>query len=153
MYFITLIVFLITLIYSILVGQQGWEALRNFYDISSIFIIAFMTIPMLLASGLFNDLKRSFKVMVNKHIKFTKLELQRSLEAINLTMKLIMYSGFLGSLIGSITMLAHIDEPKAIGPNCAVMLLTIFYALFLSLIFMPIRSRLMVLILSYSDEK
>lgn len=153
MYFIGLIVFFITLIYSILVGQQGWGSLLNFTDIPSLFIIAFITVPMLIASGLFNDFKRSFKVMVNKHIKFTKLELQRSLEAINLTMKLIMYSGFLGSLIGLVTMLRNLDDPNAIGPNCAVMLLTVFYALFLSLIFMPIQAKLKTLILSYTDEK
>ena len=52
-------------------------------------------------------------------------------------------SGVAGTLIGMVNMLAHMDDPKHIGPACAVALLTILYAGLVSgLLVMPLRGRL-----------
>jgi len=39
-------------------------------------------------------------------------------------------SGIIGTVIGLILMLAHMDDPAAIGPAMAIALLTIFYGTF-----------------------
>ena len=52
-------------------------------------------------------------------------------------------SGVLGSLIGMISMLANMDDPKSIGPAMAVALLTLFYAVIIAELFIgPLISRL-----------
>ncbi len=52
-------------------------------------------------------------------------------------------SGVVGSLIGMVNMLAHMDDPKSIGPACAVAILTILYAAMMSgMIIMPLRGRM-----------
>lgn len=51
--------------------------------------------------------------------------------------------GMIGTLIGLIAMLQHLDDPSAIGPGMAVALITTFYgALFANLIFLPLASKL-----------
>jgi len=51
--------------------------------------------------------------------------------------------GMIGTLIGLIQMLAHLDDPKALGPGMAVALITTFYGSMLSnLFFMPIAGKL-----------
>ena len=52
-------------------------------------------------------------------------------------------AGVAGSLIGMVNMLANMDDPKSIGPACAVSILTILYAALLSgLLVTPMRGRL-----------
>jgi len=51
--------------------------------------------------------------------------------------------GMIGTLIGLISMLKHIDDPSTIGPSMAVALITTFYgALMANLVFMPIAGKL-----------
>ncbi len=58
--------------------------------------------------------------------------------------------GMIGTLIGLIKMLQHLDDPDAIGPGLAVALLTTFYgALIANLIFLPIAGKLRY----YSSEE
>jgi flagellar motor component MotA len=52
-------------------------------------------------------------------------------------------SGVLGSLIGLVSMLANMDDPKSIGPAMAVALLTLFYAVIIAELFIgPLIGRL-----------
>ena len=52
-------------------------------------------------------------------------------------------SGVIGTLIGMVNMLANMDNPKHIGPACAVAILTILYAAILSgVVINPLRGRL-----------
>lgn len=53
--------------------------------------------------------------------------------------------GLIGTLIGLVNMLRHIDDPKAIGPGLAVALLTTFYgAMLANFLFIPIAGKLRV---------
>ncbi|MBU5314233.1 MotA/TolQ/ExbB proton channel family protein [Tissierella carlieri] len=53
--------------------------------------------------------------------------------------------GMLGTLIGLINMLQKMDDPKAIGPNMSVALITTFYGSFLAnVIFLPLAKKLNV---------
>jgi len=153
MYLIALLVLIIVLIWSALIGQP-LENVLNLYDIPSLMIIIFITLPMLLGSGLFGDFKRAFKVIMVKNATYTKLELQRSLEAVKLTIKLIMFSGIFGFLIGLISILSGVhDNLQVLGLNLSINLIIILYALFGCFILLPIQSKLKVLILSVSEEK
>ena len=55
----------------------------------------------------------------------------------------IIAGAFLGTLIASVNMLTHLDDPKSVGPAFAVALLTLFYAgIAAGAILLPLRSRL-----------
>lgn len=151
MYLISLAILLIVIIYIAALGQPI-SAILNFFDIPSLMIIVLITLPMLFSSGLFKDLKRAFAVIMKKNVPYTKLELERSLEAVRLTIKLILFSGAFGFLIGAITILAHLNV-AVLGPNMAVNTIPVLYALFGCFILLPIQSRLKVLILSAASEQ
>lgn len=51
--------------------------------------------------------------------------------------------GLIGTLIGLVQMLGHLDDPTAIGPGMAVALLTTFYgAILANMVFTPLASKL-----------
>lgn len=51
--------------------------------------------------------------------------------------------GMVGTLIGLVQMLLHLDDPKKVGPGMAVALLTTFYgAFFAYLFFLPVAAKL-----------
>ena len=53
--------------------------------------------------------------------------------------------GMIGTLIGLIQMLAHLDDPSRIGPGMAVALITTFYgALLANLLFIPMAGKLAI---------
>lgn len=149
MYIIAVVIFIAILVGTILIGAP----ITVFFDLPSLLIIVLITATMLMASGLFNDFKRAFKVIMSRDNQFSKVEIEKSYLAIELTIKLIINSGLLGSLIGLISMLRSIDNPSTIGPNVAVMLLTLFYGLFGTFIFMPIKARLKSLLISFEEKK
>lgn len=154
MYLIALIVFLFGIFYGVCVGQDSFSsALYPLYDLPSLFLILLITIPMFLSSGLSGDLKRAFKVISSKKAAYTKFELLKSLEAVKLIIKLLLSSGGFGIFIGILGILRNLKDVNVIGPNMAVAMLSPFYALFACFIFMPIQSKLKVLILSATEEK
>ncbi len=152
MYIIALIILIFALVYSSVFGQP-LESIYNVLDIPSLLIILMITIPMLLASGLFPDLGRAFKVITFKKADYTKLELKRALEAVRLTFKLVVFSGFFGSLVGLINILRYLSSPETIGPNVSVMLICTLYSVFAGFIFMPIAAKLKVMIYASDEEK
>lgn len=53
--------------------------------------------------------------------------------------------GMIGTLIGLINMLRHLDDPSAIGPNMSVALVTTFYGSILAnVVFLPLANKLKV---------
>ncbi|MGI6096685.1 MAG: motility protein A [Dethiobacteria bacterium] len=53
--------------------------------------------------------------------------------------------GMIGTLIGLVQMLSHLDDPSGIGPGMAVALLTTFYGVIMAnLIFIPIAGKLSI---------
>jgi flagellar motor component MotA len=143
MYFISIIVFLFVLSVSILLSVP----LTTFFDLPSLLILTSITIPMLYASGLFPDFKIAFQIMIIKNKDFSKSQLEQSLLAIDLTIKLIVLSGLLGAIIGFVSFLKQLNDPSTIGPTIALILLTTFYALFGVIIFLPVQAKLKKLII------
>lgn len=149
MYIFAIVIFIAILVGTIILGTP----ITVFLNLPSILIIVLITATMLMASGLFNDFKRAFKVIMSRDNLFSKVEIEKSYLAIELTIKLIINSGLLGSLIGLIQLLGTLNNPSTIGPNVAVMLLTLFYGLFGTFIFMPIKARLKSMLISFEEKK
>lgn len=152
MYIIALLLLIFTLVFTTALGQP-LESIYNVLDLPSLLIILIITIPMVLASGLFPDLKRACKVITLKKIAYSRLELQRSLEAVKLTVKLVVFSGIFGSLVGLINILRYLSDPKYLGPNISVMLICLLYSVFGGFIFMPILAKLRVMLFELEEQK
>lgn len=152
MYIAALILLLLSVSYSMLIGSSSIGYILNFIDLPTLLIILSISIPMLLASGLFPDLRRAFHTIMFKKSVFSKKQLQCSLEAVRLTIKLILYSGIFGALICGIQILTRLNDPLLLGPSLAVAMISIIYAVFGCFIFMPIEARLKTLILSAPEE-
>lgn len=80
-------------------------------------------------------------MMSEKENSFTELELNRMLIANKLAITLILLSGVMGSIIGGIGILSHLDNMQ-IGPSLAMAVLTFFYALVLTVLFIPIQAKI-----------
>lgn len=121
-----------------------------FLDFPSILLVLLLTGSMLMASGLWKDLIRAFRVIAKRQTQISIPDLHCSLEAVELTMKMLVFSGVFGSLIGSIALLSQAN-PQNLRQNFSIVLLTTLYALFLMMILMPVRSYLKSLI--FRSEK
>ena len=137
MYFFGILIFMGLLIYSTLLSAT----LNVYIDFPSIVLIIGFTIPILMASGLLGDFMKGFKVMSEKENSFTALELKRMLIANKLAISLILLSGIMGSIIGGIGILTHLDNLQ-IGPSLAMAVLTFFYAIIFTVLFIPIQAKI-----------
>lgn len=137
MYFLGILIFLALLVFTTLLSAS----LNVYIDIPSIVLIIGFTIPLLMASGLMGDFLKGFKVMREKENSFTALELKRMMIANKLSITLLLLSGMMGSVIGVIGMLTHLDNLQ-IGPSLAMAVLTFFYALVLTVVLVPIQAKI-----------
>ena len=56
-----------------------------------------------------------------------------------------MACGWVGDLLGAVLILAHLDDPAAIGPEAAIMLLTALYGILIGyVVFVPVSTKLEV---------
>lgn len=148
MYLIGLVVFLV-----ILMGISSFSgAPMAFVDFPSIIVILGISLPILLASGLTKDLLRGFKVMHQRENQFTAIELRRTLSALKMTRHTLILAGGLGTLIGTVGMLSQLSNPSQIGPNMAVALLTVVYAIILTGAIVPIQYRIEAILSTFSDQ-
>lgn len=137
MYFLGIIIFLGLLVFTTLLSST----INAYIDVPSIVLIVGFTIPIVMASGLLGDFLKGFRVMSEKENSFTTLELKRMLIANKLAITLVLLSGLMGSIIGGIGILSHLDSLQ-IGPSLAMAVLTLFYALVLTVVLVPIQAKI-----------
>lgn len=144
MYFIGIAVFLAFIVSTTMIDGS----FAAFFDAPSLVVILGLSLSMLLASGLFKDFLRGFKVITSKENIFSLIELKKTLRATNLYICLLLTSGFLGSLIGIVSMLSQISDIHAVGPSVAIALLTFLYSILFVFILLPIRARVQAVIIT-----
>jgi flagellar motor component MotA len=110
-------------------------------EIKSLIIILSFTSSMLVASGLLKDLSRGFKIIVQGECTYSLIELKKTTEAIKLTIKLLLCSGFLGSIIGTVNLLSKLNDVSSIGPQLAFALFSIFYSILFTIVLLPIQAK------------
>lgn len=126
-----------------------------YMDLPSLLLILLLTIPMLFASGLFKDFLRAFPIAVSKKKEYSVYEMKRSALAMQMMMRLVMYAGVFSTFVALVLVLGGLDTPETLGPNVAVAMLTILYAVMIDMILLifhtMVKSRL--LDLSEKDKK
>lgn len=117
-----------------------------FIDFPSLLVILGVTVPILLASGVLQDLGRGFRLMAVRENPFSLFELKRVRQACHLTLRVLPLAGVLGTLVGLVGLLTQLDDPTKIGPAIAMSLLTFLYAVVLLFVILPIRAKTNILI-------
>ena len=111
-----------------------------FVDMASLLVILALSAAVLVASGLMGDFFKGFKLMGQKANPYSAIELKRIQAAVKLAICALLLSGGVGTVIGVVAMLSELDGSAALGPNFAVALLTILYALIFVLVLLPVQA-------------
>lgn len=111
-----------------------------YFDFPSLLVIFGLSTPVIIASGLWKDLMKGFRLMQYKINPYSLVELKKILIAIQMSLKVILLAGFLGTLVGSIAFMSMVDS-QHYGPSFSVALLTLFYALLFSAFLLPIEAK------------
>ncbi|MBM7685988.1 MotA/TolQ/ExbB proton channel family protein [Defluviitalea raffinosedens] len=148
MYFIGVVIFIAFLVCTTLLSGS----LALFIDFPSILIILAFSIPMLMASGLFADFIRAFKIMGKKINVWSRIELNRTEISLRLAIKLVLLSGSLGTIIGMIALLSNISDKAQIGRNLAVSILSIFYSILIIFLLLPLQAKVKSMIQTMDQE-
>ena len=100
-----------------------------FIDFPSAILILAAVIFFLLTTKSGKVLGGYFKSSFKKDHSYTRAELESISAAVKNTVKFILAAGFFGFLAGLIAALAYVGAPEKIGPNLAISLLSITYAI------------------------
>lgn len=112
-----------------------------FLDMPSLLVILALTAAVLAASGLMGDFFRSFKLMGQKTNPYSTIELRRMQVSVKLAVVALLLSGAVGSIMGVVAMLSQLSDPSLLGPNAAVALLMMLYAVIFVFILLPVQAK------------
>lgn len=121
-------------------GGQGFALYRLGFliDIPSFIIMLVFTVPVLCRRGMWQDFSRAWKLL-QKRYSCHLSELRRTLDVVEMMQKQIIYAGIIGTLMSFIVILHNLDDPASIGPNLAVSILVMMYAVFFELLLLPLQ--------------
>ena len=130
-----LIVFVIFLFEIWITG--GGQGIHNYIDMPSLLIILLITIPSLCISGLGKDFLRAFSIGKKP---YPLRQLKRSMEAVEMVQKLILCASGFSAVVATVMILSRLDDPAVIGPNLAVVILSVFYMIILEVLLLPLKA-------------
>jgi len=147
--------FLGILLYFIFLAAFSFSSgtIETFIDFPSILIILALTMPMLMSSGLLSDFFRGFAIMGKKINYYSSIDLKRILEADRLVIRALLLTGAIGTIIGTVSLLAKLDDPSSFGPPLSFALITILYSLILTSIILPVKAKVSTILATLEQER
>ena len=107
-------------------------------DFPSLISIVILAFPILLRNGMWKDFVRGFKLLSKKY-KCSLADLKRTLDAVELLQKQILYAGIILTVFPTIFVLGQLSTPEIVGANIAVALIVILYAAIFEMLLLPIH--------------
>lgn len=134
--------------------QLNFYFLNDFIDVPSIMILLLILVPTLILTNYLKDLNNALRFSTAKKLEnISLIKLKRALEAVNLTIHTLIYSSIFIAMGFAIVTLHNLSDIAALGPNVSVVLITILYAAFISLILQPVKTKLNTLIMNYLHDE
>ncbi len=133
-------------------GETGGTSLVGFLDLPSLVLILVLTLPVLFRNGLGKDFLRAFKLL-KKSYHCRLGELRRTLDAVEMMQKQIIWAALIIMVVSFIQVLAHINALQLIGPNVAVVCLSILYVSMMELLLLPLQFEVKRRIIDYMEEE
>ena len=92
MYIVSILaVILLMIIMMAFTGSLGISMVACYIDTPSLILLIILCVPMLISSGLMKDFNRAFKIVIAKNKEVSLTEIKRSIEAVELVMKVLIY--------------------------------------------------------------
>lgn len=133
-------------------GGSGWESLIWFIDAPSLICVLALSAPILLRSGLGKDFLRAFKLL-KKGYRCRLSELRRTLDAVELMQKQVLCAGVFSMIFSFVYVLATVNNLEYLGPNMAIAVLVVFYAVILEMLLLPLQIETKRRIIDYIAEE
>ena len=112
-----------------------------FLDMPSLFLIVGFLILGLGISGQMKYFWLGIKASCVTDKGIEKIQLEKAEYALEFGIKIVILTGIIAALISFITIMGNLDDPSALGPNLAVMILTVLYGIVFSMILMVFKAR------------
>lgn len=143
---------IISAVYMAVSSSSGIGVLINYMDVTSLLILFILCIPILISSGLIKDFNNGFRILFKKGKQTNLAEIKRAVEAVELTMKILLYSGMFSFLFSVVIILDISKDIASFGGNLSVSLVSLTYALAINMVLHPIRTKLKVKLIDYIQE-
>ncbi len=140
-------VFLILMTYT---GGDRTFSFTWFIDFPTILIMLIFIVPVLMRGGVWRDFKRAFKLL-KKDFTCHLSELRRTKDVLEMIQKQIWYAGILTMMVSVMYVMVNISDPSLLGPNIAVVVLTMFYAVILEMLLLPLVLEVKGRIINYME--
>lgn len=139
MYVIMLLCFIVSVVVAC-----GWSmgSLLVVLDVPTFLLMFLLIVPMFIASGLSKEVPKILKLLGSSKATFERSEYRKMLEAISLLIKLNFCAGSFATIVGFIGLLHGLSDVSSLGPNVAVISISIFYMIFICLILFPAQAKI-----------
>ena len=137
------LLWVLLLIFMIFILGMGQPKIYWFIDTPSLILnLGFL----ILGLGISGQMKYFWKGVKAAYSKSTlnieqKAELEKAEYALGFGIKFGLMIGILNALISFVTIMAKLNDPVALGPNLAVMTLTVLYGIAFSMVLMVMKAR------------
>ncbi len=139
--------FLILMTYT---GGDKTFTLGWFVDFPTILIMIIFVVPVLMRGGVWKDFRRAFKLL-RKDFTCHLSELRRTKDVLEMIQKQVWYAGILTMMVSVMYVMVNISDPALLGPNIAVVVLTMFYAVILEMLLLPLLLEVKRRIINYME--
>lgn len=116
--------------------EEWYRMLYAYFDIPSLVCILIFTLPTLFATGAAKDFGRAF--LIGKKT-YSIGQMKKSLEAVKLVQKLVMYSSLFTAGVSFIVVLYRLEDLSALGPIIAIVCLSLVYASAFEVLLLPLH--------------
>ncbi len=133
-------------------GDSGFDLrqLRFLIDMPSLVIILVFTLPVMFRGGVWKDFKRAC-MLLRKDYGCHLSELRRSLDVVEMLQKQVVFAGVVCVLMSLISILRRLSDLASLGPNMAVAILTMLYAMIFEMLLLPLQLEAKRRIIGYME--
>lgn len=121
-----------------------------FIDFPSLLIILVLTVPVLFRGGIWKDFLRAWKLL-KKNYACHLSEIRRALDAVEMMQKQLVYAGIISMLLSLVHVLGMLSDLASLGPNVAVAILTMLYAVIFEMLLLPLQMEARRRIIDYME--
>lgn len=131
-------------------GEISLRQLLFLIDMPSFIIILVFTVPVLFRGGVWKDFKRAWRLL-RKDYSCHLSEIRRSLDVVEMLQKQVLYAGVISLLLTIILILGMLSDLASLGPNLAVAILTMLYAMIIEMLLLPLQLEAKRRIIDYME--
>lgn len=128
-------------------------SMAYYFDPPTLIMLLVICIPLLWASGLLKDFNNAFRYVVGKKEAESLLKLKKAVEAVGLTIKILIFSGIMIAFVQVTIIMRNLEDLASLGPVVMAAMMAMVYASGFALMLLPLRSQLNIKIMDYLNSQ